>query len=83
MSFNLENAELDRILADADYVEPNQTTVKPGPIPELLGALESPINNANSTEGMAPREGNGREMRIETALARSLLFDFQRCLPIL
>ena len=37
-----EEAELDRILAGADYVEGGKADEEPGPSPELLGAVETP-----------------------------------------
>ena len=63
MSFS-DDDDLDHILAGADYVEPDQAMLEPGPTPELLGAVESPTDDAVSVEGMAPREGSEGELRI-------------------
>ena len=57
-----EEAELDHILADADYTECDEATEQPGSTPELLVAVRSPMNNARGAEGMAHRERSGGEL---------------------
>ena len=55
-SVNLEEAELNHILAGADYVEGGEADEEPGSSPELLGAVETPTVNAVSAQGMAQNE---------------------------
>ena len=50
------------VLAGADYVE-SDLAYEPVPTPEILGAVESPTEDAYGAEGMAPREGSGGELR--------------------
>ena len=37
-----------------ECIKPDLERSEPGPMPVLLGALESPIDDASSAEGMAP-----------------------------
>ena len=63
MNFN-EDEEINRILAGADFIDTEEAEGEPRPTPELIGAIESPTIDAISTEGMAPNERSGGEMRI-------------------
>ena len=51
-----EEAELDCILAGADYTECDEVSEQPGPSPALIGAVTTPTMDAISAEGMAPRK---------------------------
>ena len=53
----VEEAELDCILAVADYTECNEASEQPGPSPHLNGALTTPTMDSVGVEGMAPCEG--------------------------
>ena len=50
-------ADLDCILAGADYTECNGASEQLGPSPQLNGAVATPTMDAVSTEGMVPSEG--------------------------
>ena len=48
-----DKAELDRILAGADYIKGSDANEEPGPLPELLGAVKTRTIDAVSVQGMA------------------------------
>ena len=52
----VEEAELDCILAGVEYNECDETSERPGPSPELTGAVMTPTMDAVSAKGMAPGE---------------------------
>ena len=54
-----EDAELDRILAGADFTEDGAANDESGISPELVGAVPTPTHDASSTQEMAFREGRG------------------------
>ena len=56
-----EEAELDCILARADYPEWDEASEQPAPSPEVIGAVMIPTMDAVSAEGMAPHEGREGE----------------------
>ena len=66
----VEDDEIDRILAGADFVESEEAEGEPRPTPELIGAVQSPTIDAASTEGMAPREGSAGELRTGEGLCQ-------------
>ena len=70
----VEEAELDCILAGADYTKCNEASEQPGPSPELIGAVTTLTMDAVSAEGMPPHEGREGKCKSEVALARDLLF---------
>ena len=52
-----EEAEQDRILAEADYyAECDEVSEQPGTSSELIGAVTTPTMDAISAKGMAPHE---------------------------
>ena len=59
-----EEAELDHILAGADYTKCGEAMEQPRSTPELLGAVRSPMNDAAGAEGMAHREESGGELPV-------------------
>ena len=52
-----EDAELDRILAGADYIEGGKADEEPGPSLGMLGAVKTPTLDTANAQGMATREG--------------------------
>ena len=52
-----EDAELDRILAGADFIEDDAANVESEISPELVGAVSTPTQDAQGTQEMALREG--------------------------
>ena len=73
MTFDCED-ETNCLLAAADDIR-IIVKIQPQPLPEALGAYESPTSKAvRGTEGTAPPEGNGGER----AFARGPLLIFRR-----
>ena len=52
-----KDAELDCILARANFTEGGEVDDEPGLSPELVGAVTTPTVDAVRAQGMAPREG--------------------------
>ena len=52
-----EDAELDRILAGADFTEDGAANDESGISPELVGAVPTPTHDAQCTQEMALRKG--------------------------
>ena len=59
-----EEAVLYRIRVSVDYTECDEATEQLRSMPELIGAVRTPTNDTEGAEGMAPREGNGWELRV-------------------
>ena len=57
-----EEAELDSILAGAEYTEADQVMEQLGSTTELIGAAKSLTDDAKNTEEMAPWEESGGEL---------------------
>ena len=52
-----KDAELERILVWADCIVGAEANEEPGPLPEVVGAGQTPKVDAVSTQGMASHEG--------------------------